>query len=330
MSKDKYSRKFCVAPMMGYTTPHARKLYRILSQKTFLFTEMIAASTMLYSKTKDLIIENDLQNPIALQVGGSDIDDLALCSKIAKSYNYDEINLNVGCPSKAVQKGSFGACLMQDKKLVRACLETMQNASDIEVTMKCRIGLGNDLNYDYFSTFIDEIVQSGINIIYVHARNAILNGISPKGNRSIPRLNYEFVKKIKKEHPHVQFILNGGIDSLDKAYALSKEHDGVMLGRLIQNNPFCLGKVDKLFFSFKNEKNLDKKIILDYFNYIKPKIGNDSIFRLLSPLLQIFFGIPDSKKLKTEIHQQIKDQEIDNLESLFLQFINLQKKAILS
>ena len=104
MSKDKYSRKFCVAPMMGYTTPHARKLYRILSQKTFLFTEMIAASTMLHSKTKDLIIENDLQNPIALQVGGSDIDDLALCSKIAKSYNYDEINLNVGCPSKAVQK----------------------------------------------------------------------------------------------------------------------------------------------------------------------------------------------------------------------------------
>ena len=265
MSKDKYSRKFCVAPMMGYTTPHARKLYRILSQKTFLFTEMIAASTMLHSKTKDLIIENDLQNPIALQVGGSDIDDLALCSKIAKSYNYDEINLNVGCPSKAVQKGSFGACLMQDKKLVRACLETMQNASDIEVTMKCRIGLGNDLNYDYFSTFIDEIVQSGINIIYVHARNAILNGISPKGNRSIPRLNYEFVKKIKKEHPHVQFILNGGIDSLDKAYALSKEHDGVMLGRLIQNNPFCLGKVDKLFFNFKCEKKPNKKIILDYF-----------------------------------------------------------------
>jgi len=330
MSKGKYSRKFCVAPMMGYTTPHARKLYRILSQKTFLFTEMIASSTMLHSKTKDLIIENDLQNPIALQVGGSDIDDLALCSKIAKSYNYDEINLNVGCPSKAVQKGSFGACLMQDKKLVRACLETMQNASDIEVTMKCRIGLGNDLNYDYFSTFIDEIVQSDINIIYVHARNAILNGISPKGNRSIPRLNYEFVKKIKKEHPQVQFILNGGIDSLDKAYALLKEHDGVMLGRLIQNNPFCLGKVDKLFFSFKSEKNLNKKIILDYFNYIKPKIGNDSIFRLLSPLLQIFFGIPDSKKLKTEIHQQIKDQEIDNLESLFLQFINLQKKAILN
>jgi len=329
MEKDKYSRKFCIAPMMGYTTPHARKLYRILSQKTFLFTEMIATSTMLHSKKKDLIIENDLQNPIALQVGGSDIDDLAICTKIAKSYNYDEINLNVGCPSKAVQKGSFGACLMENKELVRACLETMQNASDIKVSIKCRIGLGNDHNYDYFSSFIDEIIQSGINIVYVHARNAILNGISPKGNRSIPKLNYEFVTNIKKEHPHVQFILNGGIDSLEKAYSLSKKHDGVMLGRLIQNNPFCLSKVDKLFFNLKSEKKMNKKIILDYFNYIKPKIGNDSIFRLLSPLLQIFFSVPNSKKLKTEIHQRIKNQEIDNLEFLFLQFINLQKKPIL-
>ena len=329
MEKDKYSRKFCIAPMMGYTTPHARKLYRILSQKTFLFTEMIATSTMLHSKKKDLIIENDLQNPIALQVGGSDIDDLAICTKIAKSYNYDEINLNVGCPSKAVQKGSFGACLMENKELVRACLETMQNASDIKVSIKCRIGLGNDHNYDYFSSFIDEIIQSGINIVYVHARNAILNGISPKGNRSIPKLNYEFVTKIKKEHSHIQFILNGGIDSLDKAYALSKKHDGVMLGRLIQNNPFCLSRVDKLFFNLKSEKKMNKKIILDYFNYIKPKIGNDSIFRLLSPLLQIFFSVPNSKKLKTEIHQRIKNQEIDNLEFLFLQFINLQKKPIL-
>ena len=325
MKNYKHNRKFCIAPMMGYTTPHARKLYRILSQKAFLFTEMIATSTMLHSKRKDLIIENDLQNPIALQVGGSKIDDLAICSKIAKSYNYDEINLNVGCPSKAVQKGSFGACLMEDKKLVRACLETMQNASDIKVSMKCRIGLGNDHNYDYFATFIGEIVKSGIGIIYVHARNAILSGISPKGNRSIPKLNYDFVTKIKKEYPHVQFILNGGINSLDKAYGLSKKHDGVMLGRLIQHNPFCLTHVDELFYNIKKETTFNEKIILDYFNYIKPKIDNDSIFRLLSPLLQIFFGVPNTKKFKIEIHKKIQNREIKNLESLFLQFVNQQK-----
>ena len=322
MKTAKLDRRFCIAPMMGYTTPHARKLYRILSKKTFLFTEMIATKTLLNSNTKDLIIENDLQNPIALQVGGSEISDLSECTKIAKLYNYNEINLNVGCPSKAVQKGSFGACLMKDKKLVRNCLEAMNNVNEIEVSIKCRIGLGKDFNYDFFSEFIYEIIQSGIKIVYVHARNAILNGISPKANRTIPELNYSFIKKVKKEHPSIQFILNGGIDSIDKALMLSSEYDGVMLGRLVQNNPFCLSKVDKLFFNHKEEININEKIIIDYFDYIKTKIKSDSIFRLLSPLLQIFFNVPDSKEYKIKIHENIKNQEIEKLEKLFLKFIN--------
>ena len=196
--KENNDRRFCVAPMMGYTTPYARKLYRILSKKTFLFTEMIASKSLIYSKTKDLIIENDYNNPVAIQVGGSDINDLKKCSEIAYQYNYNEINLNVGCPSKAVQKGSFGACLMRDKILVKECLESLQN-NKLIVSMKCRIGLGKELNYDFFEEFIDEILKSGINIIYVHARNAILSGISPKANRSIPKLDYEFVKRIKKK-----------------------------------------------------------------------------------------------------------------------------------
>ena len=312
--------------MMGYTTPHARKLYRILSKKAFLFSEMIASQTLLYSETKDLIIENELQNPIALQVGGSNIQDLVKCTKIASDYNYDEINLNLGCPSKAVQKGSFGACLMKDKFLVKNCLEAMKNASNIEVSIKCRIGIGKDLNYDFFSEFINEIIKSGISIIYVHARNAILQGLSPRENRSIPDLNYGFVKDIKKEYPKIQFILNGGIDSLEKANILSKEYDGVMLGRLIQQNPFILTNVDKLFFNTKKEKIINEKIIVEYFDYIRTKKNNESIFRLLSPLLQIFFGIPNSKKFKTEIHKQIKNQEINKLEALFLNFTNHQNE----
>ena len=328
MDKNKLARTFCVAPMMGYTTPHARKLYRMLSKKSFLFTEMIPTKTMLYSKSKDLIIENDMQNPIALQVGGSEIEDLTKCTKIAKTYNYDEINLNVGCPSKAVQKGAFGACLMKEKNVVRDCLEAMNNSSDIEVSIKCRIGLGKNFNYDFFADFIDTIIKSGITIIYVHARNALLNGISPKANRSIPPLNYNFVKKIKKEFPNIQFILNGGIDSISKAHELSTEHDGVMLGRLIQNNPFCLSQVDKLFYNYEKFTHINENIILDYFNYIKPKIENDSIFRLLSPLLQIFFGIPDSKKFKTEIHNKIKNKKIDELELLFLKFVNQQNELV--
>ncbi|MDC0037941.1 tRNA dihydrouridine(20/20a) synthase DusA, partial [Alphaproteobacteria bacterium] len=208
MNKGLKNRKFCIAPMMGYTTPHARRLYRMLTAKTFLFTEMIATKTMLHSKNRDLIIENDINNPIAVQVGGSEIDDLKKCARIAKQYNYDEINLNVGCPSKAVQKGSFGACLMKNKILVRNSLEEMKNSSNIEVSIKCRIGIGKEFNYDFFSEFINEILKSEISIVYVHARNAILSGISPKANRNIPPLNYDFVKKIKSEYPKIQFILN--------------------------------------------------------------------------------------------------------------------------
>lgn len=328
MKKKEYDRTFCVAPMMGYTTPYARKLYRILSKKTFLFTEMIPSKTMIHSKSKDLIIENENQNPIALQVGGSDITDLKECSKIAKLYNYDEINLNVGCPSKAVQKGCFGASLMNKKKLVRSCLESMREIENIEVSIKCRIGIGKELNYDFFSEFINEIIKSGINIVYVHARNAILNGISPKANRSIPPLNYSFLKKIKKEYPNIKFILNGGINTIENALSLSREYDGVMVGRLIQQNPFILNEVDHLFFNLDKKKQFDKKIIKDYFNYIKPKLNKDSTFRLLSPILQIFFGTPNSKKFKIEINKRIQNKEVEHLEKLFISFIDQQKNLL--
>jgi len=322
--KEKINRNFCIAPMMGYTTPYARKLYRILSKKSFLFSEMIATKSLIYSKNKNLIIENDHHNPVALQVGGSDIEDLKKCSKIAHEYNYDEINLNVGCPSKAVQKGSFGACLMQNKILVKQCLEEMQN-SKINVSMKCRIGLGKDQNYDFFEEFIDEVLKSGITVIYVHARNAILSGISPSQNRSIPKLNYNFIKKIKLKYPKITFILNGGIDSLELAENLNKDYDGVMIGRLIQNNPFVLRQVDKLFYNFKKDVNIDENIIFDYINYIKPKIYQESVFRLLSPLLNIFFGIPNSKSFKSEVHEFMKKKQLNKIENLFLQFVKENK-----
>ena len=324
MTSKNISRKFCVAPMMGYTTPYARKLYRILSKNTFLFTEMIATKSMIHSKNKDLIIENEQHNPVALQVGGSDLEDLNKCSKIAYSYNYDEINLNVGCPSKAVQKGSFGACLMKNKILVRQCLESLQS-NKIEVSMKCRIGLGREKNYDFFEEFIDEISKSGVRIIYVHARNAILNGISPSQNRSIPPLDYNFVKKIKIKYPDIFFVVNGGIDSLSKATDLLKVFEGVMLGRLIQNNPFILKNIDNFFFNKENVIDVDEKIIFDYFNYIKTKVDIDSIFRLLSPLLQIFFGIPNSKVYKSKIHEFVQNGDLNMIENLMLKFVKKNK-----
>mgnify|MGYP001231450952 FL=1 len=320
MINNNIDRKFCIAPMMGYTTPYARKLYRILSKKSFLFTEMIASKTLINSKNRDLIIDNDDHNPVALQVGGSDLEDLKKCSNIAYKYNYNEINLNVGCPSKAVQKGSFGACLMKNKVLVRQCLESLQN-QNIEATMKCRIGIGKRLDYDFFEEFIDEVQKSGIKIIYVHARNAILTGISPSQNRSIPKLDYDFVKKIKLKFPNIIFILNGGITSLDMAHDLVDNFDGVMLGRLIQNNPFLLKKVDEMFFNIKSQNKINEEIVLKYFEYIRPKIGKESIFRLLSPILYIFFGVPNSKIFKSKINEYMKNSEIKLIENLFLSFV---------
>ena len=326
--KTKINRRFCVAPMMGYTTPYARSLYRILSKKAFLFSEMIASKTLIHSKNIQSIIANNKQNPIALQVGGSDYKDLAKCSKLAYELNYDEINLNVGCPSKAVQKGSFGACLMKDKILVKNCLESMQINKNIEVSIKCRIGLGKEFNYDFFESFIDEIIKSGIEVIYVHARNAILTGISPKDNRNIPPLNYEFIKQIKLKYPDITFILNGGIDSIEKAINLSNIYDGVMLGRLIQNNPFCLKDVDFLFYNESNKYEISENTVTEYFNFIKPKVGTDSIYRLLSPLLNIFFGIPNGKKFKLDIHSKMKDSNFDVLEKIFLNFVREKKILI--
>ena len=318
--KKEISRKFCVAPMMGYTTPYARKLYRILSNNSFLFSEMIATKSLIYSKSRENIIDNDSNNPVALQVGGSEIEDLTKASKIAIDYNYDEINLNVGCPSKAVQKGSFGACLMRDKILVRNCIEALQN-DKIEATLKCRLGLGKELNYEFFEEFINEISKTGIKFIYVHARNAILNGISPQGNRTIPPLSYDFVKKIKNKYPNITFILNGGINNLDKAEDLLKEFDGVMVGRLIKNNPFILKEVDKKIFK-EEDKLIDESIINNYFEYIKPKLGFESIFRLLSPLLSIFFSVPHSKTYKSKINDYMKDQKINLIEDLLIKFVS--------
>jgi tRNA-dihydrouridine synthase A len=188
--------------------------------------------------------------------------------------------------------------------------------------------LGRKFNYDYFEEFIDEILKSGIKIIYVHARNAILNGISPKGNRSIPPLNYEFIKKIKSKYPHITFILNGGIGSIEKALTLSKYHDGVMLGRLIQNNPFCLKNVDNLFYNEPSQYIISENTIKEYFNFIRPKVGKDSVYRLLSPLLNIFFGVPDGKQFKIDVHSNMKNQNFDILEKILLNFVKEKKLFI--
>ena len=313
-------RNFCVAPMMGYTTPHSRYFFRQMSKKAFLFTEMVASKALLYSyKQKILLQKNKDENPVAFQIGGSDPKELSKCAKIVEKNGFDEINLNVGCPSKAVLKGRFGACLMKEKDLVKNCLIQMQNNTSIPVTIKCRIGVDNDDNYSFFRDFIGEILDSNISIIYIHARKALLNGFSPKYNRNVPTLKYDYVYRIKKEFPNATFILNGGIDNIDKALNLKKDFDGIMVGRLIQSNPFILKEIDNRFYNKKN--SFEKKLIIkNYFKYIRKNINNDSIYRLCSPLLNIFFGIPNSKKIKITINQYMHEKKIDKLENIFNNF----------
>lgn len=216
---------------------------------------------------------------------------------------------------------------MQNKILVRNCLSSMQINKNIVVTIKCRIGIGKSFNYDYFEEFIDEVLKSGIKIVYIHARNAILNGFSPKDNRNIPPLNYDFVKKIKNKYPKITFILNGGIDSIEKALVMSKKYDGIMVGRLIQNNPFCLKNVDRLFYNQESSYTITEDTINEYFDYIKPKLGSDSIYRLLSPLLNIFFGVANGKKFKIDVHSNMKNNNFDELEKIFLSFV--REKSLL-
>ena len=217
---------------------------------------------------------------------------------------------------------------MKDKSLVRQCLEVMHSNNNIEVSMKCRIGLGNKLDYEFFEEFIDEVIKSGVKVIYVHARNAILNGVSPKANRNIPPLEYNFVKKIKSRYPDITFILNGGINDLEYGLNLTKNFDGIMIGRLIQNNPFCLKYVDNLFYNDNKKNIVNEDTIQEYFNLIRPKLGEESIFRLLSPLLKIFFGIPNTKQFKFEINNNMQKNRIDYLEKIFLKFVKSQNLLI--
>ena len=240
----KTSHKFCIAPMMQYTDMHDRYLLRLISKKAFLYTEMIATGSLVYGKCFDQLEFNKEEHPVGVQLGGSNVNDLVECSKKCEQYGYDEINLNVGCPSDRVQKGKFGACLMLEPKLVAECLLNMRNVVDIPVTIKCRLGVDNHESYEFLHNFVSIVSQSGVATFIIHARNGILKGLSPRQNRNIPPLKYDYVYKLKKDFPHLEIVINGGIKNLDQSETHLKSVDGVMIGRAAYENPFMLKDVD--------------------------------------------------------------------------------------
>ncbi len=241
-------RTVSIAPMMGYTDRHARYFLRLISRHVLLYSEMVTTSALLHGDRERLIGFHADEQPLALQLGGSDPVELAQCSRIAEQAGYAEVNLNVGCPSDRVQSGRIGACLMAEPELVAECVAAMQAAVNIPVTVKCRIGIDHMEGYEAFEHFVNVVAASGRNTFIVHARKAWLQGLNPKQNRDIPPLHYDVVYRLKREHPQLEIVINGGIKTVEQMKTHLQHVDGVMLGREAYHNPYLLAQVDRLFY----------------------------------------------------------------------------------
>ena len=245
-------RTISVAPMMDCTDRHDRFFLRLISKKVMLYSEMVATKSAIHGDRKKILSFSPEEKPLALQVGGSDKKDLAEVSKIAEEMGYDEININLGCPSKKVQKNMFGACLMKEPNLVSECINEMVNSCNIPVTAKTRIGFDDTEDFDYLNKFILQMKEAGCKTFILHARKAILKGLTPKQNLNIPKLNYQMVYKIKKENPDLEIIINGGISKIEEIKNHLKICDGVMIGRAIYQNPYFLVDIEREIFNVKN------------------------------------------------------------------------------
>lgn len=240
--------KFCVAPMMDWTDRNCRAFHRHLSKLALLYTEMVTAEAVIHGDRERLLRFHEIEQPVALQLGGSEPEKLARAARIGEGYGYCEINLNVGCPSERVQSGAFGACLMREAGLVAECLAAMRAAVDIPVTVKHRLGVDDDDPRERLFSFVDTLAKAGTTTFVVHARKAWLKGLSPKENREIPPLDYEIVAELKRARPDLEIILNGGLADLDTAARELSRFDGVMLGRAAYHDPALLMHVDARLF----------------------------------------------------------------------------------
>lgn len=242
-----YRGKFSVAPMLDWTTRHCRYFHRQFSRHALLYTEMVTTGAIIHSHY-DHLGYSDAEHPLALQLGGSDPKQLAECAKQAQQRGYNEVNLNVGCPSDRVQNGFFGACLMAKADLVAECVQQMKSAVDIPVTVKTRIGIDDQDSYEFLCDFIQKISLAGCEEVIIHARKAWLSGLSPKENREIPPLDYERVYQLKRDFPDLKIVINGGIKTIDEIKNHLNYVDGVMLGREAYQNPTLLGIIDQALF----------------------------------------------------------------------------------
>ena len=304
--------RFSVAPMMNCTDRHYRYLARLITKRSMLYTEMLTADALINGDHSRLLTYHLDEHPIALQLGGSDPEKMAACAVMAQENKFDEVNINVGCPSDRVQAGKFGACLMLEPEQVAYCIKSIKAATEIHATIKTRIGVDDHDSYEDLYRFVGITSDAGCQRVIVHARKAYLSGLSPKENRTIPPLNYDYVYQLKQDYPKLNIILNGGLNEMSNLVKHLEKLDGVMIGRHAYENPYFLIDVDEIIFG--EAKNIMTRIdVLERFKeYIQTEIANGVPLKILAkPILGLFNGMPGAKSWRRYISENVYSDNAD-------------------
>jgi tRNA-dihydrouridine synthase A len=298
------NRVFSIAPMMDWSDHNCRYFWRLLTRQALLYTEMVTTGALIHGDRERFLHFNDTEHPVALQLGGSDPQDLARCARWAQEWGYDEVNLNCGCPSDRVQSGMFGACLMAKPDLVAACVRAMLDSCDIPVTVKHRIGIDHMETYEELTAFVAPVAAAGCSVFIVHARKAWLHGLSPKENRDIPPLNYDWVYRLKKDFPQLTIVINGGIQTLAQCQAHLQHVDGVMLGREAYQNPWMLSQVDEVLFGMDKRQESRDDIIAALLPYAQRQIAlGAQLNHITRHILGLYQGVPGARKFRRHLSE---------------------------
>jgi len=289
------SSRFSVAPMLDWTDRHCRYFHRLLTRHALLYTEMVTTGAILHGRG-DYLAFNEAEHPLALQLGGCDPEALARCAQVAQHRGYDEINLNVGCPSDRVQNGRFGACLMAEPALVARCVEAMRQAAAIPVTVKTRIGIDHQDSYAFLCEFIETVAARGCDTFIVHARKAWLSGLSPKENREVPPLDYARVYRLKQDYPQLSISVNGGVTTLEQCESHLEQLDGVMVGREAYSNPYLLAEVDQRLYGDGASRPSRHQVVERMIPYIEAELAKgNQLSHITRHMLGIFQGMPGAR-----------------------------------
>ena len=301
-----FDHRVSVAPMLDWTDRHCRFFLRLLTRHTWLYTEMVTTGALLHGHCERLLAYDPAEHPLALQLGGSDPGELARCAQIAAEWGYDEINLNVGCPSDRVQSGRFGACLMAEPSLVAECVAAMQAAVDLPITVKTRIGIDDRDSYEELAEFVRCVALGGCRTLIIHARKAWLTGLSPKQNRQIPPLRYDVVYRLKQDFPDLRFILNGGLTSLQQIAEQLARVDGVMIGRAAYENPYLLADVDRRLFNATQPTPTRHEIIRRLLPYVERQLqAGTPLHCITRHILGLFQGVPGARAWRRYLSEQV-------------------------